>query len=740
MNNKIKSIKPSINKVIIPLIIAIVTFSLCVNILLSYSTLKTAYESDIKLDTNERGVKLSRTISRFVESFSVNEYDKLIQAELKSNEIIAIVVNDYNMAKILGDDSFFTGKIKVNGEILQYDKQSKEQAEILTQAFYSKKFDIYDGKKNSMGSVEIYQSDDELRERLKEIIYNNLLYGAFISVLLIGLILLVLKKLLFDSLELIVNNIDDKKALTRVSQNIYSKEMDILLFSIINMLNTIKESNEKLFQTKHELIEAQKVAHIGHFSFDLIHNNFESSEELDSIFNLNSKSERTYDSWVRLIHEKDREKVIEYFNYVKENNLNYDKKYRIVTSDNQEKWVHEIALFIKDDNQKPIKLFGTIQDITTNIEYEIQLEYALTVFNNTHEGIMITNEENKILKVNNAFEKITGYAYDEVIGRNPHFLKSEEHSLEFYKNMWDELALHENWSGEIINKNKNGELFYELLSINVIKDEDGNITNYIGVFSDITFQKNQERILLQQSRTAAVGEMIGNIAHQWRQPLSAISSISSGFNLLIESNIEVSKEELLDGFSTISAQTAYLSKTIDDFRSFYIGNQVDVKWFELESAIEKVKGLTKDSFICKFIDFESNIENGIWLCKNENLLLQALINIFNNAKDILVEQLEEKRHFELNGYKKEGNLYIVMKDNGGGVNSEVMDKIFEPYFTTKHESMGTGLGLYMAHQIIQKQMSGQIYVENTALEYQGEKYHGAQFTIIIPLSPEEREK
>jgi PAS domain S-box-containing protein len=737
MNSKIKSNKPSINKVIIPLIIIIVMFSLCVNIILSYSTLKAAYETDIKNDTYERGNKLSRTISRFVESFSINEYDKLIQAELKSKEMVSIVVNDFNMAKVLAADSFFTGKIKVDGAIVSYDNQSQEQAEILSQAFYTKMFEIYDNEKNVIGTIEIYQSDDELKSRLTQIIFNNLIYGAFVSVLLIGLILFVLKKLLFESLEVIVQNIDDKERLAQVSKNVYSKEMDILLFSIVNMLNTIKISNEKLLETKHELIEAQKVAHIGHFSLDLIHNNFESSEEFDSIFNFTQRSERTSDSWIRLIHEKDKDKVIEYFNYVKENDLNFDKKYRIITSDNQEKWVHEIAVFIKDEHKTPIKLFGTIQDITKNIEYETQLEYALTVFNNTHEGIMITNEENKIVKVNNAFEKITGYCYHEVIGRNPRFLKSEEHSADFYKNMWDELALHENWSGEIVNKNNKGELFYELLSINVIKDEDGNITNYIGVFSDITFQKNQERILLQQSRTAAVGEMIGNIAHQWRQPLSAISSISSGFNLLMESNISVSKEELIEGFKNISAQTNYLSKTIDDFRSFYIGNQVDVKWFEFASTIEKVKGLTKDNFSGKFIDFKYTVEEGIWLCKNENLLLQALINIFNNAKDILVEHLEEKRYFELHGYKKEENLYIVMKDNGGGVSSQVIEKIFEPYFTTKHESMGTGLGLYMAHQIIKKQMSGQIYVENTTLEYEGKKYHGAQFTIIIPLSSQD---
>lgn len=738
MNNEIKSNKSSINKVIIPLIIVIVTFSLCVNIVLSYSTLKATYVTDIKNDTYERGNKLSRTISPFVESFSINEYDKLIQAELKTEEIVSIVVNDFNMAKVLATNSFFTGKIKVDGAIVPYEHENKEQAEILSQAFYTKTFEIHDSEKSIIGSIKIYQSDDELKNRLKQIIFNNLIYGAFVSVLLIGLILFVLKKLLFEALEVIVKNIDDKERLAHVSKNIYSKEMDILLFSIINMLNTIKISNEKLFETKHELIEAQKVAQIGHFSLDLIHNNFESSEELDSIFNFTQTSERTSDSWIRLIHKKDKDKVIEYFNYVKENDLNFDKKYRIITSDKQEKWVHEIAVFIKDEHQTPIKLFGTIQDITKNIEYETQLEYALTVFNNTHEGIMITNEENEILKVNTAFEKITGYAYNEVIGRNPKFLKSEEHPLEFYKNMWNSLTLNDNWSGEIINKNNKGELFYELLSINVIKDEDGNITNYIGVFSDITFQKNQERFLLQQSRTAAVGEMIGNIAHQWRQPLSAISSISSGFNLLLESNIPVSKEELIDGFKNISAQTNYLSKTIDDFRSFYIGNQVDVKWFELASTIEKVKGLTKDNFGSKFIEFEYTIEPGIWLCKNENLLLQALINIFNNAKDILVDRLEKKRYFELNGYTKGDTLYIVMKDNGGGINSQVIDKIFEPYFTTKHESMGTGLGLYMAHQIIQKQMSGQIYVENISLEYQGEKYQGAQFTIVIPLSCEDK--
>merc|ERR1711916_127143 len=190
--------------------------------------------------------------------------------------------------------------------------------------------------------------------------------------------------------------------------------------------------------------------------------------------------------------------------------------------------------------------------------------------------------------------KITGYKLQEVIGKNPRILKSEVHDKDFYKQMWDDILEKGSWTGEVTNKNKEGDYFQELLTINKIEDNSGNIINHIGVFNDITIQKEQEKILLQQSRTSAVGEMIGNIAHQWRQPLSVISTVSSGIRLHMQLDGKVENELLDEKLTMIVNQTKYLSKTIDDFRNFFRGDQKEIEEVLLIDTI-KAATLTKDS-------------------------------------------------------------------------------------------------------------------------------------------------
>ena len=246
--------------------------------------------------------------------------------------------------------------------------------------------------------------------------------------------------------------------------------------------------------------------------------------------------------------------------------------------------------------------------------------------------------------------------------------------------------------------------------------------------------KNQEkdRLLFQQSKMASMGEMIGNIAHQWRQPISIISMWAN--NIIMDIDMEEVENESLRKYAiNINQQTKHLSQTIDDFRNFFSPNKNNEK-FGLKDSIEKTMNLLSASMKTHEIEVIKNIDD-IEIVSLENELMQAILNIIKNAKDILVTLTKEsKKLIFITIYKKSDSVIIEIKDNAGGVPEDIIEKVFEPYFTTKHKSQGTGIGLYMTESIITKHLKGELSVKNTEYEYEGNTYKGAAFMIKLPLS------
>ncbi len=241
----------------------------------------------------------------------------------------------------------------------------------------------------------------------------------------------------------------------------------------------------------------------------------------------------------------------------------------------------------------------------------------------------------------------------------------------------------------------------------------------------------QQNIIAQQAKMAAMGEMIGNIAHQWRQPLSSISTSATGMKLQKELNI-LEDKFLIEGLEQINNSVQYLSTTIDDFRNFYKPDK-NKKEFRILETINKVINLVD-------LQFRSN---GITIIKNgqdvkinsfENELMQVLINILNNARDELIKKDKDyEKLIFIDVLKNQKNLLVQIKDNAGGIPTDIITRIFEPYFTTKNQSEGTGIGLYMSREIISKSMNGEINTKNVTFEYEGKSYEGALFEIIIPI-------
>ena len=252
-------------------------------------------------------------------------------------------------------------------------------------------------------------------------------------------------------------------------------------------------------------------------------------------------------------------------------------------------------------------------------------------------------------------------------------------------------------------------------------------TNAIIVYEDN--KRKQEHMLTQQSKIVAMGEMILNIAHQWRQPLSTISTAATGTKLQKEMNC-LSDEQLNSALTTINDSTQYLSRIIDDFAEFFNSSNNRMNEYNINDILDKTEEIINAQLINKNIELVRNIEE-FKILTIENELIQVLVNILNNAADALELNENKIKLIFIEAYQKNNHVYIKIKDNAGGIPENIMDRIFEPYFTTKHQAQGTGIGLYMSEEIIRNHLNGTLSVENEIYQYAGIEYNGAKFIIKI---------
>ncbi len=243
----------------------------------------------------------------------------------------------------------------------------------------------------------------------------------------------------------------------------------------------------------------------------------------------------------------------------------------------------------------------------------------------------------------------------------------------------------------------------------------------------IEVRKNiqQEKQIFESSKMVQMGEMIGNIAHQWRQPLSVISTAASGIKVNYKFGL-LKDKDIPEHMDAIVNSTQFLSETIDTFRNF-IKEKKEIKEIELSKRIQDVLNIINASLGNNNIQIQTNLQSIelIKLTMTVGELDQVIINIINNSKDVLVERKIDDAWIKLKVIKSEKKVIITIEDNGGGIDKNILPKIFDPYFTTKHKSQGTGLGLHMSYKIVTDSLNGKIYVENTSF--------GAKFFIKLPL-------
>lgn len=240
---------------------------------------------------------------------------------------------------------------------------------------------------------------------------------------------------------------------------------------------------------------------------------------------------------------------------------------------------------------------------------------------------------------------------------------------------------------------------------------------------EIAERTKQEQLLIQQSKLAAMGNMIGNIAHQWRQPLGEINAILMHIGVR-HSFKDFSEEFLTQKINECNKITSYMSNTISDFQNFFKPSK-DKEIFEINDACKRASAILHASLKYHLITFhfEESSESKVLGYPNE--FAQALLNILSNAKDVLIDRQIQDPFIRMSVRHGEKYSLINIEDNGGGIAPEYLERIFEPYFTTKHAKQGTGIGLYMTKMIIENNMNGIIVVKNTEA--------GVLFTIKLKL-------
>ena len=315
----------------------------------------------------------------------------------------------------------------------------------------------------------------------------------------------------------------------------------------------LEDERDKLRQAQNELQKnaaslsrAQQIAKVGNWDWDIVGKGLRWSDEIYRIFGLQPQEfGATYEAFLERVHPDDRDKLTRAVDAALAGEQPYNIEHRIVRPDGTERIVLELAEVIRDSAGQAVKMNGTVQDITERRRAEEDLRLADEVFENSIEGIIITDAQANILRVNRAFTIITGYSEDDAVGKNPRLLRSERHDAAFFQGMWASLVEYGHWQGEIWNRRKNGEIYPQWLSIVAIRNEQGKLIHYLGVFADLSEKKQAEAHLHHLSYYDALTELPNRLLLEDRL-FQALATASSNNSLVAVLHLD------LDRFKTIN--------------------------------------------------------------------------------------------------------------------------------------------------------------------------------------------
>ena len=414
-----------------------------------------------------------------------------------------------------------------------------------------------------------------------------------------------------------------------------------------------------------------------------------------------------------------------------------------------------------------------IQDITERKLADDMLRVAATTFE-THEGIVITDVHANIIRVNRAFQDITGYSQKEVLGKNPRARSSGLHDKAFYAAMWQQLLNNGSWTGEIWNKRKNGQIYPEWLTITAVKNEQGETTEYVAIFSDITARKEAEErlrdsndeleainrqlsdtqnLLLQSDKMASVGQLAAGVAHEINNPIGYVSSNLGTLDEYLKELLDlVAVYEEAENVVADSAVLALVKAEKDKVDLGFLREDIPALMRETQEGIIRVKKIVQD--LKDFsradsgdewhrTDLHKGLDSTLNVASNEikykadvkkeygdipevECVISQLNQVFMNLLVNAAHAIENYGIITLRTGQQGGEVWVEVADTGKGIAPEHINKIFDPFFTTKPIGKGTGLGLSLSYGIIQK--------HHGRIEVNSEVGKGTSFKVWLPVS------
>jgi|GEM_PF-551893 len=351
------------------------------------------------------------------------------------------------------------------------------------------------------------------------------------------------------------------------------------------------------------------------------------------------------------------------------------------------------------------------------------------LYNNAPCGYHSLDKEGVFVRINDTELNWLGYTRDEVVGK----LRFADLLTDNGRRIFGETFPNLKRDGQVTDVEqemvrKDGSLLPVILSATAIRDDDGNYVVSRSTMFDISERKEVERkirekdrIMMQQGRQAAMGEMIGNIAHQWRQPLNVLALTVQRVQLFHEMGT-FTKEFLATSTAEAMKVINHMSQTIDDFRNFFSPDK-EKETFTVNETLTSSLSLIDANFADQKILIDVGATDTPAIHGYRNEFSQVLINILMNARDAFMERKVDNPKVTIRIFSEAGKAVMTIADNAGGIPEGVMAKIFDPYFTTKGPQKGTGVGLFMSKTIIEKNMNGTLSVRNTA--------DGAEFRIEV---------
>ncbi len=329
----------------------------------------------------------------------------------------------------------------------------------------------------------------------------------------------------------------------------------------------------------------------------------------------------------------------------------------------------------------------------------------------TEDSVIITDKEGIIEYVNPAFEKITGYRSQEIIGKTPRILKSDKHDEKFYKHLWETVLSGQVFKAELINRKKSGDLYYAEKTITPIKDEQGNITCFVSTDRDITRQKELEKT----ERLTQLGKLVSHVAHEVNNPLMVISGRAQ--LSLME---DIKNDEVKRNLDTIFQQSQRAKDIIERLLKFSRPSKGLIKQVDINKSIEEVVALVEHQFKLENVNIIRKYAQSLpSVFADEKQMQEVFMNLLNNAK----EAITEEGTIEIATSEENDFLRIDFKDSGVGISAENLERVLEPFFTTKEK--GTGLGLSVCFSIVK--------AHNGQLKFKSSPGEGTTATVLLPI-------